>query len=102
MASNCGTITVVDPFDASNVTVDGCANVPAEASPGDTITISTTVSNGNDADASAAVVLSENQTQIASKDVTVGGTATVTFDVTLPNSPGDYTYTTTVENVSKA
>lgn len=102
MASNCGTITVVDPFDASNVTTDSCANVPEKGSPGDTITISTTVSNANDADASAAVVLSENQSMIASEDVTVGGVVTVTFDVTLPSSPDDYTYTTTVENVSKA
>lgn len=102
MPSSCGTITVEEPFESSNVSISNCSLSSSQATPNSTITVTATLDNPNGRAASAEAVVLINGSQAGRADVAADprATATVDVDVSVPGSAGSYDVTVEARNVT--
>lgn len=93
MTSSCGTVTVVEPFDPDLVSAT-CSLPSSTVSPGETVTVETTLTNDNPSAAGVSVSLVVNGDELVAESETIpgGSSASVTFDVSFDEA-GDYDLT---------
>lgn len=88
----CGTIEVTPRFDANNVSVSACAG-NADVERGQSVGVTATIQNTNDAAANASIRLQVGSNTVGSTSTTVAANSSrqVQFTVdTADLSPGDY------------
>lgn len=104
MPENCGTVTVRPAFDPSLVSTGGCEIGIETTTPGDTITVTGRVENGNEYDDTSATVallvdgVEQNSTTVP---VSAAGSETVSFELTFTDT-GEYDLELDVVDASPA
>lgn len=112
--STCGTIRVVEPFDESLVTNEGCSVAVTETTAvnetdddvieiekGGTVVVSVTVQNDNSADAEAKVTVDiDGDTRRRQVSVPAGEEVNAEFEAEPPL--GEYTVTSAIEEATRA
>lgn len=103
MPTDCGTITVIPAFNASDVYVSACNLQTTTVNPGETVEVGSPVNNDNGTSVQATVELYVNGSSVANDTQTIAANsaASFTFQFT-PQSEGDYNLSTEVTSASRA
>lgn len=88
--ADCGTITIVPPFNESNVTSPGCTVGPSgDVQPSDTVEVDADVQNTNDVDAVAQVRFVANGITLGEDSIQVPANSTTGVSATfVPEDAG--------------
>lgn len=102
MPTDCGTITVLPEFNASDVYVSECNLQRTNLNPGDTVSAEYTVNNDNNTGVQATVELYVNGSPVATDTRTIGQNKSTPFVFEFtPESAGDYELSTEVTSASR-